>query len=72
MFLKINKYYQLQIGLHCVTNAKLAEELENEAKNKPLLFLIGKKEDFRTTRYLPTDCQPQSNAADTSSNFNFF
>lgn len=50
----------LQVGFHCVTNPKLADELEQEAKHRPLTFMIGKKENIRTTRYLPTVCRPNS------------
>lgn len=68
-FLFLNFYcfylsHLFQIGFHCVTNSKLADELEQEAKHKPLTFMIGKKENIRTTRYLPTACRLGSHATD--------
>ncbi|EFX74857.1 hypothetical protein DAPPUDRAFT_323929 [Daphnia pulex] len=53
------------IGFHCVTNPKLGEELEQEAKHKVLTFMLGKKEDIRTTRYLPTVCRPNVEQVDS-------
>ncbi len=55
-----------KIGFHCVTNSKLADELEQETKHKPLTFMIGKKENIRTTRYLPTACRLGSHATDSN------
>ncbi|KAI9559672.1 hypothetical protein GHT06_013677 [Daphnia sinensis] len=52
------------VGFHCVTNPKLGEELEQEAKHKVLTFMLGKKEDIRTTLYLPTLCRPNAEQAD--------
>lgn len=53
-----------KVGFHCVTNPKLGEELEQEAKHKVLTFMLGKKEDIRTTLYLPTLCRPNAEQVD--------
>jgi hypothetical protein len=58
-------FFSVQIGFHCVTNPKLGEELEQEAKHKVLTFMLGKKEDIRTTRYLPTVCRPNVEQVDS-------
>lgn len=43
-----------------------ADELAHEAKFDELTFVYGKKEDIRTTRYLPTVCQPMTGQPDTT------
>lgn len=49
-----------QIGFHCVTNSKLGEELEQEAKHRVLTSMHGQKADIRTSRNIPTVCQPKN------------
>ena len=55
-----------QIGFHCVTDPKLGEELDQEAKHKVLTFMFGKNETFRTTLFLPTVCRPNAEQVDSA------
>ncbi len=56
----LNHVIVSQIGFHCVTDPKLGEELEQEAKHKVLTFMFGKNETFRTALFLPTACRPNA------------
>lgn len=55
-----------QIGFHCVTNSKLGEELEQEAKHRVLTSMHGQKADIRTSRNIPTACLPKNEHAESS------
>jgi len=45
------------IGFHCIEDPKLAKIMEQEAQNRPMSSMVGKREDFRHTIYAPTGCQ---------------